>query len=189
MHNVSSSIGADSILSPLLYSYYTRLDEYCPCYICDFPKLMYINNASLKVSPTEMKNIFRTYLGSIENNNFFFDYKLMNYEIFLKPKIDYMAELARQITYSSKRVVFLIDYKYHDHFIETWKQLSKNIQPINSFYKGIGDKNNTEFVDYVENLAIIDILEDFFIFENFIEHKVIFYLLTTIQAFNIKNNF
>jgi len=172
--NIQTNISGDAIFTPILYSYFTRLDNYCPVYVCDFPKLLQIKNSSMKISLGEMKNIFKTYLDSIYNNNFFFDYRLMNYEIFLKDKISYLAETARQMTFSSKKSVFLIDYKYFDHFIETWRKVDKKIIPLHNFYidKNKENKKHIDFVDFIENLIMIDLLEDSFVFENFVKFKV-----------------
>lgn len=128
----------------------------------------------MNISLPEMKNIFRTYLDSVYNNNFYFDYKLMNYEVFLKDKINYLAEVTRQMTYSSKKIVFVIDYKYHEHFIETWRKIDKQISPLDKFYNLNPDKNKkpTDFVDFIENLIMIDLLEDSFVADNFVNHKV-----------------
>ena len=173
--NIQQNIGADAILTPLLHSYYTRLDTFCPSVICDYPKLKYMDRTAKRISSSEMKNVFKIYLDSIENNNFFFDYKLLNYEIFLKEKMSYMTEMLRQMTFSNKKIVFVIDYKYHEHFIETWKKLENKIQPLNDFYKELNNdqKEPQEFVEYIENLIMLDLLEDGFIFENFVNLKVI----------------
>jgi hypothetical protein len=174
--NIQQNVGADAFLTPLLHSYFTRLDSYCPTVICDYPKLQYLDRVAKKISSTEMKNIFRIYLDSISNNNFFFDYKLLNYEIFLKEKLSYMVEILRQMTFSNKKIVFVMDYKYQEHFIEHWRKLENKINPLENFYKDIDidnkNKNPQEFVDYIENLILLDLLEDGFIFENFVNLKV-----------------
>jgi len=135
----------------------------------------------MRIPLPEMKNIFKTYLDSIYSNNFFFDYKLMNYEVFLKDKINYLAEILRQMTFSSKKIVFVIDYKYHEHFIETWRKLDKHISPLDKFYNLMPEKSikPTDFVDFIENLIMLDLLEDSFVFDNFVEHnvKIKFYFL------------
>jgi len=128
----------------------------------------------------------------------------MNYEVFLEDKISYLAEIARQMTFSSKRVVFVIDYKYHEHFIETWKKIDKQISPLDKFYKGTirdnssqnNQKPHTDFVDFIENLIMIDLLEDSFVFDNFVEHRVklffliiIFYINLNYHIFTSRNNF
>ncbi len=180
MLNIQTNISADSMFTPILHSYYTRLDSYCPVFICDYPKLLHIKNSAEKIRLVEMKNIFKTYLDSVINNNFSFDYKQMNYEVFLEDKISYLAEIARQMTFSSKRVVFVIDYKYHEHFIETWKKIDKQISPLDKFYKGTirdnssqnNQKPHTDFVDFIENLIMIDLLEDSFVFDNFISNLI-----------------
>jgi len=177
LHNIQTNISADAIFTPILYSYYTRLDTYCPVHICDYPKLLQIKNAATYIPLTEMKNIFKTYLDSIYNNNFYFDYKLMNYDIFLKDKISYLAEITRQMTFSSKKIVFIIDYKYHEHFIETWRKLDNKITTLDKFYDN--EKRNqkvNDFVDFIENLIMIDLLEDSFVYDNFVQHKVIKYI-------------
>jgi hypothetical protein len=176
--NIQQNVGADAFLTPLLHSYFSRLDNYCPIVISDYPKLQYMDRVAKKISSSEMKNIFKIYLDSISNNNFYFDYKLLNYEIFLEEKITYMVEILRQMSFSNKKIVFVMDYKYQEHFIEHWRKLEKKINPLENFYKEFNNKTKKpqEFVDYIENLIMLDLLEDGFIFENFVNFKVIYFI-------------
>ena len=79
----------------------------------------------------------------------------------------------RQACYSSKKMVVIAEFDYIDQILENWKGLSKEITPLENYYKVKKEgKDIITYVDYLEKLVLIDLMLDGFIHDNFIKYKV-----------------
>jgi len=105
----------------------------------------------------------------MSNENYSFSYEQFNEKIFLKHRMDYTAEVLRQSCYSSKKIVLIINHDYVDSLLSSWKNLGSKLKSFDDFYRE--NEEELEFVDYIEKLVIIDLLNGSFINNNFIKFK------------------
>ena len=63
-----------------------------------------------------------------ENSNF--DPCLMNPEIFIKSKIQYMTEVIKQSCYMRKKVIAIVDLNYSAYIEDEWLNVLKKPEPL-----------------------------------------------------------
>lgn len=163
------SIYADAYLTPFSYSYNSKFDKYCPIVIADYPNLLKLEDLAYNLDLQDVKTMFKRYIEELENENFSFNYELVMKDKLLNHRLNYTCEVLKQCCHSSKKIAFVTNHQYIEPLIESWKKLKPEINNFNSFYKdNIRDLN---FVDFMEKLVILDILEGSFINSNFIVHQ------------------
>ena len=107
--------------------------------------------------------------------------------MFILPRVNYVTEVLRQLSCTHKRIVAIVEYDHLEHIEEAWQKLPGELQSLESLikvaknYHGnhrrptgnyLQDKLAQEtFLEFVEKLAIMDVLFDPYIHENFIKLK------------------
>ncbi len=137
--------------------------------ISDYPILRHIEDILHTAKLDDLKKTFKKYIDEMSNENYSFSYEQFNEKIFLKHRMDYTAENLRQSCYSSKKIVFIINHDYVDSLLSSWKNLESKLKSFYDFYRE--NDEELEFVDYMEKLVIIDLLNGSFINNNFIKFK------------------
>lgn len=161
---------ADAYLTPFIYSFNTRFDQFCPIAICDMPHLRLLEDIVFSTPLDDLKNIIMKVKEELYLHNYSFSMEAFYKNIFLTGNVrrtDYSMELLRQLCFSSKRILFVGNFNYSDSFIESWKNLDSKIKNLDSFYNE--NTNEMNFIDYIEKLVIIDTLTGSFIHNSFIK--------------------
>ena len=181
-----------------MHSYHSKLNKFCPIYICDYPILRQIENISNTVTLPELKEYFNIYIQELGKQHYDFHPEFLAHKHFLDNRLKYSVEAVRQACYSNKKICLVTSYKYTDKFIDNWKKLDKNVKNLKDFYPKIkkseiensfksimkktreddlySDKfviqaDDMSFVDFIEKIVIIDFFFDNFINDNFIKYQ------------------
>ena len=160
---------ADTHLTPFIHSFHTRLDDFCPIYLCDYPLIKQYEDIIHNTSLDMLKNVFKRYADEILNKNYFFSHEEFFSNTFLDGRLKYTAELTRQACYSAENICLIMDYHYIDNMMEQWKNLDQKVQSLKSLYRP--NDEQIYFVDFMEKLVILDIMNGSFIFNNFIKYE------------------
>jgi hypothetical protein len=165
---------SDNMLTPFVYSYYTKNDKYCPVVIADYPMLQYYLHIIHNNNLDKMREAFKVYLNELKDNNFYYNYEIVEKHCnFLNTRLGYSVEVIRQMCYSAKRICVVINYQHIEKIGTYWKKIGKEIKPLNSFYNDVEKNKDVYFVDFIEKMVILDILNGGFVNDNFVEHKVV----------------
>ncbi len=149
----------DNMLTPFVYSYYSKTDVYCPVVIADYPMLHYYMNIVQNNKIDNLREAFKVYLNELQDNNFYYNYEIVEKHCnFLEKRLSYSIEVIRQMCYSAKRLCFIVNYQHMEKIGAQWKKLSSEIKPLNTFYEDEAKHIDIYFVDFVEKLVILDIL-------------------------------
>lgn len=105
--------------------------------------------------------------------------------MFVLPRINYTVELLRQLSYSSKRIIAVVDADHIPLIEESWQRIPRETRPLKDMLnvprsfiqaqkgKSRGDPKNPldqdTFIEFVEKLAMLDVLLNPFLQENFIK--------------------
>jgi hypothetical protein len=109
-------------------------------------------------------------LISLENMRY--DFEIKDFEIFLKRKIEYQAEILKQNATISKSTVCLINVRNWDAFLKSWLNITPDIKRLDHFYKieePIEDPDDRSVSELIEKYVILDILYDSYITNYFIQ--------------------
>ncbi len=144
--------------------------------MADYPQLYYYLEIINTVKIDDLKEVFKIYCKELEKCNFYFNYEILEKNCnFLDKRLNYNIEVIRQMCYSSKKVCMVVNYQHIDKLVLCWKKLSNEIKSLESFYIDMDKNKDIYFLDFIEKLVILDILNGGYINDNFIVYKVSFY--------------
>ncbi|CDW77279.1 UNKNOWN [Stylonychia lemnae] len=177
---LDKELTADAFFTPLLYAY-NNLEENVQVVLGDKPMIKQRDYAGRAMKISQATQLFELTLDQWEDGNLGFNPHLQAPHIFVKPRVEYMTETLRQLATFSKRIVAVIDQDLLPSIEDEWKNLKKDLKPLNQFYQDPPNfiKNpstieqiNTQdtFLEFVEKQVILDLILDPFINNNFIQY-------------------
>ena len=106
-------------------------------------------------------------------------------EVIVEPRVTYISELLRQVAYTSKRVVAIVEEGYMPHIEDKWQKLPKDIRSLESFLSvqqfSKQEKEKNEFqkklnsqetwLEFIEKQVILDVLFEPYIYQNFVRNE------------------
>jgi hypothetical protein len=135
--------------------------------------LKYYLDILSKTKLQALKEIFKSYLHELKMGNFYYNFEIIQNEKFnpIDTRLKYTIEILKQLSFSSKRAVFVANYQHCDLIVKYWKAMKPEVMPLSDFYPAEDkDLSEAHFVDFIEKLVILDILNNGFINEYFIKH-------------------
>lgn len=163
----------DCFLTSLLFSYNNK-DKIIPIILNDFPLLQYRERIVWNIELKDLKELFNSYIESIQEKNIYFDPCLLKPDIFIEPKITYLTEIIKQSCFMGKKIIAIVDINCAELIADIWKSES-NLDEIINLQKILKTSNKKKmsmsFSDYIEKHVMLDIMFDNFVQENFIAYK------------------
>lgn len=118
-------------------------------------------------------------------DNISYDPQLKYKEIFVIPRVNYMTEVLRQLGSTHRRIVAVVESEHLEYIDNAWLKIPPEMRSLESLIKvnkgwnaNVFAQNDIEnnlkqetFLEFVEKLAILDVMTDSFINDNFIKHK------------------
>jgi hypothetical protein len=180
------TIAPDAFLTSFLYPYNSLMDTAenpRVLAIGDMPVLIQKELQARALSVDQCKQIFNETIEQWKGDGVLrFNPQLKYKEVFLLPRINYMVELLRHLSYSYKRIVAVVDADHVPYFEDGWRYMPKETQRLDSLLKVSESWVQTEagrkrrdplqqetFIEFVEKLAMFDVLLDPFLQENFLQ--------------------
>ncbi len=188
----------DAFLSTFIHSYHSRVNKYCPIYICDYPILRQMENIVNTLKLDQLKDYFNLYINELGKQHYDFHPEFLGYKDFLDNRLRYTLETVRQACYSNKKICLVTNYKYVDKIIDNWRRLNVKGKDLKDFYPRIKKsdtdtlakglvKNSPEedlysnkffiepddmsYIDFIEKTVITDFFFENFINDNFIKYQ------------------
>jgi hypothetical protein len=164
----------DSLMTVLNYSNSTRTDtNYCPVVVSDMPVLKYYLTILKRTKLQTLKDTFKNYLNQLSLGNFYYNFEMIQTEDFdiLESRIKYSIEILKQLSHSSKRVVFVANYQHCNSIVKHWKAMEREVKQLDDFFVKEEDFGEIHFIDFIEKIVIVDILNNSFINDNFIQYE------------------
>ena len=115
----------------------------------------------------------------LRNQKYDFNHEIYEKNLFLNHQIEYQVEMAREAAILGKRVVMIVDCEQSSLLVDKWKSLpAKGFNLADLVYldatKKRFNENANYFNDYLEKLALIDVLNNGKLNDTFVEYKVNF---------------
>eukprot|EP00347_Sterkiella_histriomuscorum_P019331 403342056 len=175
-------LSADAFFTPLLYAF-NSMNQNIQVVMGDKPFIIqrdYAGKAMRLKQASEMFDMTMTQWREEGNLGFNPEYHVQ--DILIKPRVDYMIEILRQTAHANRSVVAVVDHDLMPYIEEAWKNMRKELRPLESFYKDPETfvknpqtpqqmLNQDSFLEFVEKQVIMDTILETFVYENFIQYK------------------
>jgi len=161
----------DNFLSPFLYSY-NNPERKMNIVVNDVPVLTQREVLSRVLSQEQLKGLLKQYLEALsEDNGHNFDPRILVPEAFIYPRIAYLTETLRQSCHVSKSIIALMDYNFIDLVEGAWIKLEPEMRSLQSCLQTpLPENDDLTYTDYVERHVLLDLIQEPFLKENFVEH-------------------
>ena len=138
----------------------------------DMPEIIYREMIARQMSVYEMRELYKIKVDEMKSENEYFDGRFLFKEVFIQPKVNYMAELIKQTCLSYKNVLVVLEFDFLELLSEAWKSLETQVKPLSSLLEIPEMSKNKPFVDFVENHVLLDFILGNFLKKNFIDFGV-----------------
>lgn len=166
----NSPFQPDCFMSSLLYQANNPNTVMCTV-LGDMPELVYRDNVVRKLGLNAMKEMFYKLFDEIEEKNHEFDVRLMQPEIMIKPKAEYVAEICKQICGTYKLGAAVVDINHVPYILNEWENLQPDPVDLKSLLKISPPDESCSLVEYAEKHVYLDLMLGIFINEYFMKHN------------------
>lgn len=162
----------DAFFTPFLLSY-NNVSKNMNVNVCDVPELRFRDFLVRSMSKAELLKLLKSYIEARAEGDEYFDLALLKPELFIKPRMKYMAEILRQSCYVSKKNIAVVDRYIADELEAEWMNLGPNILKLEETLQVLkADKKGTiSFSDYLEKQVILDLMRGEYLYSNYIKFK------------------
>jgi hypothetical protein len=143
----------NALLTPLLVSCAEKV------YFCDYPVLKERELWALTIPTHQLRNLFQLYHRECYKQKLtFFDPRILFPANVITRKFRHMANAIKYASHqASEPAIFVCPAEYVEMFCTEWKK-SLPVSPYSDFSYTLDAEKPTRFIDFVENLAIMDIM-------------------------------
>lgn len=135
-NHISKQFEVDTFLTPFIYLY-NNPHLNCNLVVNDYPYLKYRENVNKMIKIAELKEIYATFRQVLEEQGTktLFDPLLLKPELFIHPKVAYITESIRNASYTSKKVLAIVDRHMTEEIESYWRSMSTEPQNLSTFLK------------------------------------------------------
>lgn len=167
-----SQFNQNNFLSPFNYVSQSSNDPFL--IVGGYPILRLIEKVSNELELSQVQEIFEDFIESLDPSapgQKEMDFEVRHSEVCIRPQTDYLAQIVRQTAEIANNTLVIIPKNYQDELHHSWRRMPEEIIPLNTYLEYTNNAEYEGFTDYVEKIAILDILYDRFISNYFINNN------------------